>query len=726
MISRRKFVATSVAALSAVPELSFAKSASGKISSPALNDPDRWMEDSNSPQWKAHALRESKAARKFLNSLPGRAAYAARISDFQRDLCAVEAVQKTSAHLFVQSESSQAEVSHLTISALDGTGQRLLFDPATLAGPLQSIEWWVASPTGKYICIGLSPVGAEATILRILDVATGKLQPLSIPNMYLGRLSWLPDESGFFYIRLAAGRSSDDPDLYSDSAAWLHRMVDADASKDVRLVQAGGQELAAVTRNLWPSIRVWPGCDYAALTVQNGVEKNIALWLAPLADILAGRNAWRQLASIKDDVRRITSYGGRLFALVTRADGVQRLVQIDHTAEKPSLQNTVPAGIEGSIVDIAGAADGLYAHVTNGGLSSVICIEDATKVRYISGLPIGTVEQISATPLGTGAVFQCATWLAPADAWITTSAGSRPLGIGRAPFVPFEIDALRITVQSYDDTDVPVSLIMRKGIKATGKNPVYMDAYGAYGFSYDAYFTPMGLPFLERGGIIAVAHVRGGGEFGERWRRAGYKATKHNTWRDYIAACEGVVSAGWTTPDRLVASGGSGGGVAVGRLITTRPDLIAGAIAYGAVLNPSRFVFTANGKSNRAEFGNPDDPDELRYLVEMDSVLSAKPADYPPILCMAGGEDPRVQPWQSAKFVSALRRAQCGQSPILLSIDPDSGHTKGANSVLLQLAADEYSFALWAAGRGGDKTSTGSKNAGGTCRPKNSARRRGG
>jgi prolyl oligopeptidase len=257
-----------------------------------------------------------------------------------------------------------------------------------------------------------------------------------------------------------------------------------------------------------------------------------------------------------------------------------------------------------------------------------------------------------------------------------------------------------IEVPSHDGEKVPLSIIYKNGTKLDGSNRVFMDGYGCIGTS----MTPYPLDFLKHwiheGGIYAVAHVRGGGEKGEAWHMGGYKQTKPNTWKDFIACTEYLIEKEYTSPNKIAIWSGSGGGILIARAITERPDLYKAAIIYAGLINMLRAEFGLNGQNLIREFGTVNDSSEFHALLAMDAYQHLKKGiNYPSVLLQAGANDSRVPIWHSAKFVAKLNAANASENQVLLSINFNIGH--GVNFTVEdwdKIVADAISFALWQTG----------------------------
>jgi len=245
---------------------------------------------------------------------------------------------------------------------------------------------------------------------------------------------------------------------------------------------------------------------------------------------------------------------------------------------------------------------------------------------------------------------------------------------------------------------VPLSIVMKKGSKLDGSHPTWLEGYGAYAINADPYFSPMVIAWLERGGVLAYAHVRGGGEYGEEWHEAAMQEKKPNTWKDFIACAEYLVQNGYTTTARLAGAGGSAGGILIGRAFTERPDLFAAALDNVGLSDMIRDMFSPDGPLNVPEYGSLDNPAGFRNLYEDSAYYHVKDGvHYPAILLTTGMNDPRVVPWEPGKMAARLQAANGGGRPILLRVDYQGGHggIGGTKEQVEQLLADQWSFLLW-------------------------------
>jgi len=275
---------------------------------------------------------------------------------------------------------------------------------------------------------------------------------------------------------------------------------------------------------------------------------------------------------------------------------------------------------------------------------------------------------------------------------------------GIVPPSPVDFSAIvseEVKAQASDGEQIPLSIIHRRDLKLDGSHPTLLHGYGSYGITYDPGFDPTTLAWLERGGVIAVAHVRGGGENGEGWHKAGQKAAKLNTITDFVACAEYLVSHKYTSPSHLAGEGTSAGGITIGGAITERPDLFAAALDNVGMSDDLRAEMQVNGPANIPEFGTVKKADEFHDLLKISAYHRLKDhTPYPAVLLTTGVNDPRVDPWQMNKMTARLQAASSSGKPVLLRVDYDAGHggidaTRTQHTALL---ADQFSFLLWQLG----------------------------
>jgi prolyl oligopeptidase len=443
------------------------------------------------------------------------------------------------------------------------------------------------------------------------------------------------------------------------------------------------------------------------VAVAGGAHSELRLAVARLSDLdLSGKAAtpWKMVAEYADGIEDVALHGERLYLLSHKDASGRRVLSVP--ADRPDLAAArveIPEDPAAPLVQISDARDALYVERMKEGRAQVLRLAWAERQPTPLALPFeGWVNELATDPLRDGVTFDLSGWTRPvtyqaydpATRKLAEALGS-VYGGDTSTITAEEVDAV-----SADGTHVPLSILHRKGLALDGSHPAILYGYGGYGISQNPWFSPSILAWLERGGVFAVAHVRGGGEKGEAWKTAGIGPNKMNGIRDFIACGEHLVAQRYTTSARLMAIGGSMGGVLVGRAITERPDLFAAVNIGVGIMNPLRILAAENGANQKTELGDPETEAGFKAIYEMDPyqhVQSGTP--YPGVLFTIGLNDRRVAPWMTGKMAARLQAATTSRKPVLIRLDADAGHGIGSTrDQAYAERADVWSFFLAVAG----------------------------
>ncbi|MBS0581384.1 MAG: S9 family peptidase [Proteobacteria bacterium] len=664
-----------------------------------LSDPYRWMENPKDPDWLPFLKGQNAHTRAVLERIPGRAALLTRIQQLSRDTAVTRDVQRAGGRLFFEQRPLGADNYKLFVQ--EGGVSRVLVDPTLNSGAAthQSLDWWSASPDGKRVVYGVSRDGSEDSVLHILDVASGHDLPEQISNAEQAEPSWLEDGSGFFYNQLTAAVAT--PERYLDSQARFHR-IGTEPAADPILMKRGLDPRVRYERIQMPRIRAFQGSSHALLYLTD-VRSEVRLFIAPLAQVLANKAQWMPVAEFDDEVTSSTLDGDTIYLLANHNAPRGRILRAQADAPAAATATEVVREGEWVIEDIHLARDGLYLRMLDGGIARLRRLGRDGKLGEI-GLPFdGTLSALESSPDLDGALFSLTGWLVPPDIWSVDAAGRlTETGITPRPAIdvsPYE--SRRLFATARDGTRVPYVVIHRKGLKLDGSAPAWISAYGSYGSAaYTPSFAGRSLALMDAGFIVGYAYVRGGGEYGRDWHKAGQLANKPNTWRDLIDVCEDLCARKYTSPVRLAIGGRSAGGITVGRALTERPDLFAAVIDGVGWSNPLRYVVEQDGYGEEPEWGAIAEESGYRALKAIDSYQSVKDGvAYPAVLLTTGVTDPRVAPFHVGKMAARLQAATSSHKPILLRVDFDAGHGIGSTRAQGDReAADTYAFLLWQTG----------------------------
>jgi prolyl oligopeptidase len=673
-----------------------------------VTDPYRWLEDLHDSAVVSWLHAQDDYTRRLLDAIPGRAALIERIHALSNAGPSVGGVQFGGSRLFYQKRVPGEDVLKLYVRDSLGAPERLLVDPERLrtpGGPPWALNWYAPSWDGHYVAYGVSAGGSENAILRVLDVTTGRTLPDSIDRTDFGTVQWRPDGRSFFYNRLqrlepGAPRTQ----KYRNDRAYLHVLGQPD-SLDVAMLGTGISPAVKLGEDDFPFVLTSLGSPWATALVVHGVMSEATIYVAPLAQVRSGAARWRLLVDVADSVTAFDIHGDDVYLLTH--NGAPRFKVLRTSLARPDIAHArvvVPES-EAVVRNLGAARDALYIQTLDGGLARVWRLQYGSAAPTPVPLPFdGSVGGFVTTPRRSGLVLALASWthstlwyrFDPVTGRLTDTHLKEP---SKADFSAIAADEVR--VPSWDGTMVPLSIVHRRDLARDGNNPTFLDGYGAYGISADPFFDPTLLGWLERGGVFAVCHVRGGGEFGEAWHQAGRRPTKSNTWRDFIACGEYLVKEHWTSPAKLAGTGTSAGGIEIGMAVDTRPDLFRAAVPRVGETNPLRAMLVGEGgPANRPEFGDPTTREGFRDLLAMDAYQHVRQGTaYPAMLITAGMNDPRVDTWTPAKYAARLQAATSSGRPVLLRVEFEGGHGIGSTYSQAEAeTADIFAFLFWQLG----------------------------
>ena len=673
-----------------------------------VDDPYRFLEDTRDPAVQAWMKAQADASSAILGRLPARAALLTRLVEIDAEVPAnVGSVHRTrsGAWISLRRNAQDNQFKLVRRSALDAE-DRVLVDPdalAKLAGSAQAIGGIAPSPDGRLIAYSLSGGGAEIGRLHVIDALSGREQIEPIANVRGdGDVAWLDDSSGFFYQRLGDGWASRPrAERFLDSLYYLHRL--GSSGPDRAVFGPGLDPALALPRSAGGGVFPVPGSSLVAALVHEGVKRELSLYLAQRAEVLAGRPKWSRAFGEDAQITQVEIAGGWLYAKSARNAPRYQLLRMDLTGSGVGPAQVVIAPGEDVLVELAAARDALYLTQRQGVLTRLLRLEHRADAKPQEvDLPFaGHVDLRFARHDQDGAVFSLGSWVRQAKLHAYDPAGAAVTRLPLQPDGKFDApDGLRareVRIRSHDGVEVPASIISRADVRLDGSNPTILYGYGAYGSTEQPNWGPRLLAWLERGGVFVFAHVRGGGVHGDAWHRAGLKTTKPNTWKDGIAVAEWLIAQRYTTPARLAIYGGSAGAVFVGRAVTERPELFAAGVVSVGNTDQVRSETRANGGANTPEYGTVKKEDEFRGLLAMSTYASVRDgARYPAMLFEHGVNDSRVDVWMTLKTGSRMAAATNSNKPVLLRLEYDGGHGVGATrSQSQERTADRWAFLLW-------------------------------
>lgn len=664
-----------------------------------ITDDYRWMENPKDKEWDPYMRGQADFARAQLDAIPGRADLLKTVSARSGDLEVAGGIQAAGENVFVEKRPAGANNLRLYVRKGFEGADRLLINPETRTkGDVSySMNYWTASPDGKWVAYGMSAAGSENAVIEIMEVATAKLLPDRIDRAQYASISWLPDSTGFFFNRLAEGEKLGGVGYYKNSVCWLHRL-NTDAKTDVKVLARGQHKEVAVDEIDFPNVFAIPGSDFVIAGLFAGVQNEITLYVNTLKAAAAGQGGWSKICAPEDKITGWTQRGDDIYLLTYRGAPRYRVLHV--TAQKPAVATAKEVVPQSNVViqGVFAAKDAIYIRDLNDGISTMRRMTAGGKIAAVALPFAGTTGNLFIDPAIDGAVFGLQSWVRPNTIYRVDPTGKvSPTTLVAPPKIDVSgYDSFEVLAKAKDGVTIPLSIVFKKGVKRDGSAPTLMQAYGAYGISQEAFFNARMTAWLDKGGVWATAKVRGGGERGREWHEGGRLATKPNTWRDLIACADYLIAEKWTSAKKLAINGGSAGGITMGMAMTERPDLFGAVIANVGVHNTLRAEFSQNGPPNIPEFGSVKTEAGFKGLLAMDSTQHVKKGvKYPATLLTTGMTDPRVEPWQIAKFAAHLQAKSASGKPVLLRVDFNAGHGLGSTRAQRDAEiADMFAFIL--------------------------------
>jgi prolyl oligopeptidase len=644
-----------------------------------VTDPYRWLESGDSDESRAWSAAQNRHTREVLDPSPHRAEIEAQLTQIlSARATTFDSAQFRGGTLFVMHTHPNVQQPYLVAmrSPDDATSERVVVDPNTIdASGQTAIDWFVPSRDGRKLAVVLARNGSEVGTMHFFDATNGHeigdtIDRVSAPTGG-GSAAWNADASGSYYTRYprAGERPEGDLDFYQQ--VYFHTLGHPD-SEDRYEIGRDFPRIAEIALHASPDGR------WTLAQVANGDGGEFAHYLR------GADGHWTQLTQFADRVTD-SEFGEDAAIYFLSHQGAPHGKVLRMPLATPALASAtviVPEG-EAVVQQIVPTASRLYTVDLVGGPSQVRVFDLANHAQTpLSVPPIAAVRAMIHTT-GDEVLYRVETYLVP-PAWYRSSpALAQPALTAMRNDAPVNFDdaeVVREVATSRDGTHVPVMVIRRRGTNLDGNNPTLLGGYGGYGVSMVPRFDPSNRVWLDRGGVVATAILRGGGEFGEEWHHAGNLVNKQHVFDDFIAAAEMLVERHYTTSARLAIRGRSNGGLLMGAVLTQRPELFHAVYSGVGIYDMLRVELDPNGAFNVTEFGTVRDESQFRALYAYSPYHHVRDgAMYPAILMTTGAHDGRVNPSHSRKMIARLQAATGSDAPILLRTSDRSGHGMGSS-----------------------------------------------
>lgn len=679
-------------------------------------DPYRWLEDLDSPQTRAWVEAENQLTFGFLDQLPQRAGFRERLTTLWNFPRVGLPFKEGGRYFFAKNSGLQNQAVFYVQDGLNAE-PRVLIDPNAMSTDgTVALAATEVSRDGKWVAYSTAAAGSDWNTIRVRSVDTGKDATDDIEWVKFSSASWTRDNAGFFYSRypeVKAGEGSGKTFSELEHQRIYYHRFGTPQAEDRMIFERADEPKWFVNGTTTEDGR------YLIVTVSHGASPENLLSFVDLQDPHAPKvdaSVVPIVGNWEAEYNVIGNNGPILYVLTTLDAPRKRVVAIDTRAlGREHWKEIIPQGDD--TIDAVSLIGGHFVVSTMHDASSRLAIYDqkGTAVGQVALPGIGTVGGVSGREDDTEFFYSFTSFNTPATSYRDDVVQGRSEAFHRPPvaFNPADYVTEQVFYRSKDGTRVPMFISHRKGLKIDANTPALLYGYGGFDISLTPAFSVVNLVWMESGGIYAQANLRGGGEYGKAWHEAGTKERKQNVFDDFIAAAEWLFAHRYTSPAKLVLSGGSNGGLLVGATVNQRPDLCRVAWPAVGVMDMLRFQKFTVGYAWTTDYGSSDDAAGFKYLSAYSPVHTVKPgAKYPAILVTTADHDDRVYPAHSFKYTATLQAEAANtpdSGPILIRIETRAGHGAGKpTSKLIDEAADKLAFAahfigITAARSGADK-----------------------
>jgi prolyl oligopeptidase len=657
----------------------------------SIADPYRWLEDGESAETQAFTAAQNRLTVSVLEEVEARPAIRARLEQLLR-IGAVSAPTPARGRYFYQRRDGGQNQPVLYVrEGVHGT-DRVLLDPNVLdPNGTTALDWFYPSDDGALLAYGISENGSEESVLQVLDVRTGALRAERIPDTRACDLAWLPDSTGFYYTRYPRAGAVPAGEEQYHRAVFFHQLGTPHAADP--LVHK------PPLKESWPGVSLSEDGRWLLITVARTFDQTDLFLLDRSA-------AGPPRPVVVDQPYQFDGQvvHGRLLIRSNLRGATHGLYAADPedvavTRWQELVAPRADAVLEAVLVTRSHLA---YSYLEQASSRLRLSAPDGSGMRELALPALGSLSGWGGEPDGNELFYGFSSYTMPPSIYrVDLATGSTELWRRvDADIAPERFEVRQVHYPSKDGTEISMFLVHPRGLPRDGHSPVYLNGYGGFNISMTPGFSRSLLMWLEQGGVVAIPNLRGGGEYGEAWHQAGMLAHKQNTFDDFIAAAEYLVREKYTLPARLVAIGGSNGGLLTGAVLTQRPDLFGAVVIQVPLLDMLRYHRFSIARLWIPEYGSADDADAYRWLRSYSPYHHVEAGmQYPAVLLATAESDTRVDPLHARKMAARLQAATAGEAPILLRLESRAGHGAGKPvSKVLDELVDTWSFIYLALG----------------------------
>ena len=650
-------------------------------------DPYRWLEDDNAPETAEWVKAQNDVTFDYLAQIPYRDKIRERLTQLWNYPKEGTPSRHGDWYYYFYNDGLKNQSVLYRKASLADEGEVFL-DPNTLSDEgTVALSAVAFSKDGKYMAYSVASAGSDWVEIRVMDTATGEQLSDKIEWVKFSGASWAPDCKGFYY----SAYDKPEKGVYSSQnqfqKVYYHKLGDAQSADELIYWDAkhplryfSGEESGD---GKWQFVHASEGTSGSEVLYRKKGERKFRTLLEGFAY----------------DYAIVTVEGDHAYVLTNDAAPNFRLAKIN-LVRPAGLEDVIAENPEVLLETVSAVGGVLVATYMENAMNKVRQYEMSGElIREVELPAIGTVSGFGGEKEDTTVFYSVNGFTAPATSYVY-DLRSGETTLYKQPEVSYDPELFtseQVFFTSKDGTQVPMFLVHRKDLKLNGKNPVYLYGYGGFNISYTPSFSPNHIMFMEQGGVYAQVTLRGGGEYGEKWHKAGMLENKQNVFDDFIAAAEYLIAEGYTSSEKLAIAGGSNGGLLVGACEVQRPDLYAVCLPAVGVLDMLRYHKFTIGWGWAVEYGSSDYEDQFEYIYKYSPLHNIKDGvKYPATLVTTGDHDDRVVPAHSFKFAAQMQHSQAGEAPVLIRIETNAGHGAGKpTSKRIDEATDIYSFLFW-------------------------------
>jgi prolyl oligopeptidase len=654
----------------------------------AVQDPYRWMEETTSAETQSWIAAQNELANRYFSQIPERQQIKDRLTELFNYERFSAPTKIGNYYIYSKNDGLQNQSVLYIAKSIDDPG-RVFFDPNKLSTDgTVSLSGSSFTDDGKLWAYGIAKSGSDRTEWKVMNVETGEHLPDTLRPNRQGGVSWLKDNSGFFYSRFPdAEQGVELKGANKFQKLYFHKLGTPQSEDQVVYERPEDGELfvgGGVSEDgNWLVISVAKGTERMNMVY----AKNLTMEKAPILPIITDR---------KNSFSFVGNDGSVFYFRTDNGAERGRLVSIDVLSKDREVKEIIPQEAE-TLNSVQFINDQFVLGYMKDAYSRIrIFDKNGKHVRDVQLPGIGSAGGFGGKQKDTETFYSYSSFNAPPTIYRYDMKTGKSTLFRQAnvKFSPSDFEVKQVFYNSKDGTRVPMFLAHKKGLKLDGTNPTILYGYGGFNIAQTPGFSPSRVAWMEMGGVYALANIRGGSEYGKTWWENGAKLKKQNVFDDFIAAGEWLIANKYTSNTKLAIQGGSNGGLLVGAVLNQRPDLFGAALPAVGVMDMVRFTKFTVGAAWKSDYGSPDDPAEFRALYAYSPLHNIKQGTkYPATLVTTADTDDRVFPAHSFKYAAALQAGQGGDEPILIRIETKAGHGAGKPvSKQIEETADIYAF----------------------------------